>query len=75
VLAWARQHGVPTASLYVDRESKTAGLIGVRRSPETLIYDPEGHLAHQARGPMNWADPQLHAAIEQFKHGAADHQH
>ena len=75
VLTWARAHGVPTANLYVDRDSKTAGLIGVRRNPETLIYDPEGHLAHQARGIMDWADPELHAAVEGFKRGAGEHQH
>lgn len=75
VLAWARAHGMPTANLYVDPESKTAGLIGVRRSPETLIYDPEGRLAHQARGPMNWSDPQVHATVESIKHGAGEHEH
>jgi hypothetical protein len=75
VLAWARAHGVPTANLYVDPASKTAGLIGVRRSPETLIYDPDGHLAHQARGPMDWSDPQVHATVEGIKHGAGEHQH
>lgn len=75
VLAWARAHGVPTANLYVDPESKTAALIGVRRNPETMIYDPEGHLAHQARGPMNWADPQVRASIEGFKRGTGEQQH
>ena len=75
VLAWARAHSVPTEGLYVDRDAKTAALIGVRRNPETLIYDPEGHLAHQARGPMDWADPQIHAAVEGIKLGAGGHQH
>ena len=75
VRAWAQAHGVPVANLYADPESKTAGLIGVRRNPETLIYDPEGHLAHQARGPMNWSDPQVHATVEGIKHGAGEHQH
>ena len=40
VLEWAQRHGMPTATLFVDREGKTAGLIGVQRVPETLIYDP-----------------------------------
>lgn len=75
VLAWARSHGLPTGNLYADPETKTAALIGVRRNPETLIYDPEGHLAHQARGPMEWSDPQLRAAIEGWKHGAGEHEH
>jgi hypothetical protein len=75
VLSWARAHGVPTSNLYVDPDSKTAGLIGVRRSPETLIYDPEGRLAHQARGPMDWMDPQVRARIASFKLGAGEHTH
>jgi hypothetical protein len=75
VLTWARAHGVPTQALYVDAEAKTAALMGVRRTPETLIYDPEGHLVQQARGPMNWSDPQVHAAIQGFKSGGGEHQH
>jgi hypothetical protein len=75
VLEWARSHGVPTADLYVDPAGKTAQLIGVRRMPETLIYDPEGHLVHQARGPMAWADPELQAGIAQYKEGGGEHQH
>lgn len=76
VLSWARDHAVPTEGLYVDRAAKTAALMGVRRTPETLIYDPEGHLVQQARGPMNWSDPQVHAAIQQFKSGGGGgHQH
>lgn len=75
MLAWARSHGMPTANLYVDPESKTAQLIGVRRVPETMIYDPEGHLAHQARGPMNWSDPQVRAQVEAIKQGVGEHQH
>jgi hypothetical protein len=75
VLDWANAHGVPVRSLYVDPQSKTAQLIGVRQIPETLIYDPEGHLAHQARGPMNWSDPGVRAGIEAIKHGAGEHQH
>jgi hypothetical protein len=75
VLQWARDHGVPTRGLYVDRDRKTAGLIGAQRIPETLIYDPQGHLVHQARGPMNWSDPQVRAAIEGFKQGGGEHRH
>lgn len=75
VLDWAQSHGVPTDGLYADPGGKTAALIGVRRIPETLIYDPEGHLVHQARGAMDWSDPQLRAAIEQFKAGGGGHTH
>ena len=72
---WARGHRIPTRPLYVDRNGETAQLIGVRRTPETLIYDPEGHLAHQARGPMDWTAPTLRQAIEGFKPGDGEHQH
>lgn len=75
VLAWARNYSVPTENLYADPDSKTAALIGVRRTPETFFYDPEGQLAHQARGPVKWADPELREAIEEFKHGVGEHQH
>jgi hypothetical protein len=75
VFEWARDHGVPTANLYVDSDRETTRLIGVRGMPETLIYDPEGRLAHQSRGPVNWADPQIRARIEHFKHGAGEHTH
>ncbi len=75
VLKWAEAHGLPLERLYVDPESKTAQLIGVRRIPETLVYDPEGHLAHQARGTMNWSDPGVRARIEAIKRGAGEHQH
>ncbi len=74
-LAWARDHGVPTRNLYVDPQGKTAALIGVRGFPDALIYDPEGHLVHQARGPMDWTSPDTRAAIEGFKAGGADHTH
>lgn len=74
VLTWANDHGVPTGNLYADPQNKTASLIGVRRIPETLFYDPEGHLVHQARGAMDWSDPRLREAIAGFKAGGA-HQH
>lgn len=75
VLEWARAHGVPTTNLYVDPNHETSRLIGVRRIPETLVYDPAGRLAHQAQGPMDWSDPGVRARIEEFKHGAGEHQH
>lgn len=75
VLEWARAHGVPTANLYVDPNHETSRLIGVRRIPETLIYDPEGRLAHQAQGPMNWSDPAVRSTVEHYKHGAGEHEH
>jgi len=75
VFEWARAHGVPTARLHVDPDRETSRLIGVRQIPETLIYDPEGRLAHQALGPMNWADPEVRAGIEHYKHGAGEHTH
>lgn len=75
VKSWAEDHGVPARLLHVDPEGKTAMLIGVRRIPETLIYDAEGHLVHQARGPLDWTALQTRAAIAGFKDGGAEHQH
>lgn len=75
ILEWAQRHGVPTGKLYVDKEGKTARLMGVQRLPETLIYSPEGQLVHQARGSMDWIDPQVRAGIESFKAGGEEHQH
>lgn len=59
--------GLPQGQLYFDPRGETAQLIGVRRFPETLIYTPDGHLAHQARGPMDWG-ADTRAAIEAIKH-------
>ena len=70
----AEQLGLPRGMLYLDARGKTAQLIGVRRLPETLIYAPDGHLAHQARGPMDWNAPDTRAAIEAIKHGGG-HSH
>jgi len=53
-------------------KGKTGDLFGVRRLPETLIYDPVGLLAHQARGPMNWSGARLTAQIEQIKSGVEE---
>ena len=75
VRSWASGHGVPTAKLYVDPQGKTASLIGVRSVPETLIYDAEGHLVHQARGPMDWSSAETRAAIDGFKAGGEGHTH
>jgi hypothetical protein len=74
---WAEGHGVPVAQLYADPRGKTAQLIGVRSTPETLIYDPEGHLVHQARGAIAWDDPGIRAAIASHKGGGgtAEHDH
>jgi hypothetical protein len=68
---WARTTGVPMDLLYLDEKGKTADLFGVRRLPETLIYDPAGIMAHQARGPMSWG-PRLKAQIEQVKGGVEE---
>lgn len=69
---WAQSTGVPLAGLYLDRKGKTADLFGVRRLPETLIYDPNGILAHQARGPMSWSPARLRAQIEQYRGGVEE---
>ena len=70
--AWAQANGVPMASLYLDEKGKTADLFGVRRLPETLIYDPNGILAYQARGPLSWSNPRLKVQIDQYKGGVEE---
>lgn len=67
--AWAADVGVPTGSLYLDPKGKTADLMGVRRLPETLVYDPAGFLAYQARGPMSWSMSGIGAQVERAKAG------
>ena len=69
--SWAQTTGVPMEMLYLDEKGKSADLFGVRRLPETLIYDPDGIMAHQARGPMSWG-PRLEAQIGQFKGGVEE---
>ena len=70
--AWANDAGVPMELVYLDMKGKTGDLFGVRRLPETLFYDPEGRLAHQAKGPMSWSGPRLTAQIEQIKAGVEE---
>jgi hypothetical protein len=69
---WANETGVPLDLLYLDKDGKTGNLFGVRRLPETLIYDPFGLLAHQAKGPMSWSGPRLAAQIERIKLGVEE---
>jgi hypothetical protein len=70
--AWAEDVGVPTSRLYLDEDGRTGELIGVRRIPETLIYDPAGLLAHQARGAMDWTGRALIARVETAKAGVEE---
>ena len=44
----------------------------MRRLPETLIYDPKGLLAHQARGPMDWSPARLKARVDSYKGGVEE---
>jgi hypothetical protein len=69
---WASDAQVPMELIYLDAKGKTGDLFGVRRLPETLIYDPAGLLAHQAKGPMSWSGPRLTAQIERFKKGVEE---
>jgi hypothetical protein len=69
---WASENGVPKELVYLDAKGKTGDLFGVRRLPETLIYDPAGLLAFQAKGPMNWSSARLKAQIEQYKSGVEE---
>ena len=70
--AWAQSTRIPKELIYLDTDGKSAALFGVRRLPETLIYDPAGLLAYQARGPMSWSGPRLKAQIEQYKGGVEE---
>ena len=69
---WAEAAGVPRDRIYLDEKGKTGGLFGVRRLPETLIYDPTGLLAHQARGPMDWTSPGFRSEIQRAKGGVEE---
>ena len=69
---WAGNASVPMDLIYLDVKGKTGYLFGVRRMPETLIYDPAGLLAHQAKGPMTWSGTRLAAQIEQIKTGVEE---
>lgn len=66
---WAESVDVPTDRVFLDKGGRTGELMGVRRIPETLIYDPAGVLAHQARGAMDWSGGALTARIERAKAG------
>jgi hypothetical protein len=70
--AWAQAAGVPRDRIYLDEKGKTGNLFGVRRLPETLIYDPTGLLAHQARGPMDWTSPGFRSEIQRAKGGVEE---
>jgi hypothetical protein len=72
VHAFAEKLRLPRELLYLDRKLETGGLFGVRRIPETLIYDPRGRLAYQARGSDDWRSTELRDAIERFKLGVAE---
>jgi hypothetical protein len=69
VKAAATGAGIPENLLYLDANGKTGDLCGVRRIPETLVYDPKGFMAHQARGPVNWTSPSMAAQINRAKGG------
>lgn len=66
---FAAKVGAPQGMFYLDPDGRTSDLFGVRRFPETLIYDPNGRLAHQARGRADWASSQFRAEIQRFKRG------
>jgi hypothetical protein len=65
----AESVGIPIENLYLDREARTGHLCGVRRIPETLVFDPAGFLAYQARGRVMWAGSSIRAQIERAKGG------
>ena len=64
--------GIPESMLYLDENSKTGALCGVRRNPETLIFDPAGFLAYQAKGPAPWTGSAMAAQIERAEAGVEE---
>jgi len=68
----AKSLGIPTQQLYLDVEGRTGALCGVRRIPETLIFDPAGLLAFQAKGRAVWSGSSLMAQIEHAKGGVEE---
>lgn len=69
---WAEATGVPMSLVYLDAEGRTGDLFGVRRLPETLIYDPTGLLAYQAKGPAVWTASSIGAQIQKAKAGVEE---
>ncbi len=69
---WAEDAGVPEELLYVDLDGTTGELFGVRRIPETLVYDPSGLLAFQARGSTSWTAAGIGAQVERAKAGVEE---
>jgi len=69
VKATATTAGIPEELLYLDENSVTGDLCGVRRIPETLVFDPAGFMAYQARGAVNWSSPSMMAQINRARGG------
>lgn len=69
---WASTAGLSTERLYLDPDGTTGELFGVRRFPETVVYDPKGLLAYQARGPVRWTDPAFAAEINAAERGVKE---
>jgi hypothetical protein len=67
--SWADAAGIPRSLLYLDTGRRTGEIMGVRRLPETVVYDPAGNLAHQTRGATEWSDRGLRARIEAARAG------
>jgi hypothetical protein len=67
---WAGEASVPRDRLYLDPGLATGRQFGVQRIPETLIYEPSGRLAHQARGALDWASPAVRQQILAFGESA-----
>jgi hypothetical protein len=70
--AWARNAGLDPKQLYLDEEGRTSHLLGVRRWPETLVYDPRGLLVYQSRGPADWMSPAFQAEVARAKAGVEE---
>ncbi len=69
---WAQEIDIDPAALYFDREGRTADLCGVRRWPETIVFDPSGLLAFQAKGAARWTAAGLGAQIQNASKGVEE---
>lgn len=69
---WAREVGIDPSHLYFDKDGRTADLCGVRRWPETIVFDPSGLLAYQAKGAAKWTEAVLGAHIQRASQGVEE---
>jgi len=68
----AASAGIDEDDLYLDVDGKTGDLCGVRRQPETVVFDPKGFLAYQSKGPASWTPGAMGAQIMRAEAGVEE---